>query len=54
MTNQTKSLPKFQGKPLVEIPSYNPDVDFLRGDFGKEVDQEVKDLDIQIYQIFLI
>ncbi|MBS3149574.1 hypothetical protein J4455_02660 [Candidatus Woesearchaeota archaeon] len=39
---QTKSLPKFQGKPLVEVPKAIPQVDFLRGDLGREVDQEVR------------
>ena len=28
-------LPKFQGKPLIEIPEFIPQTDFLRGNFGK-------------------
>lgn len=39
---QTRSLPKFQGKPLIEVPKVIPQVDFLGKDFGKEVDQEVR------------
>ena len=37
---KTKSLSKFQGRPLVEIPKVIPQADFLRGDFGKEVLRE--------------
>lgn len=33
---------KFTGKPLIKKPDYNPDVDFLRGDFGRDVDHEVR------------
>ena len=39
---QTKSLPIFQGKPLIEIPRVIPQVDFLGKDFGREVDQEIR------------
>ncbi len=28
-------LPRFKGKPLIEIPEFNPQVGFLEGDFGK-------------------
>ena len=34
------NLPKFQGKPLIEIPEFIPTAGFLEGDFGKAVLQE--------------
>ena len=41
MTEQ-KQLPKFEGVPLIQIPENIPRVNFLGGDFGKWVDEEVK------------
>jgi len=32
---ETQTRPVFKGKPLIEIPSVNPQIGFLEGDFGK-------------------
>ncbi len=39
---QTKTLPKFKGKPLIENPETIPFADFLEGDFGKAFLEEYK------------
>ena len=42
MTTETKTkLPKFQGKPLIETPDVVSSANFLEGDFGKVVHNEV-------------
>ena len=41
MITRTK-LPKFKGKPLIEIPKEIPTIGFLEGDFGKEFLKEYK------------
>ena len=35
METQTAKLPIFQGKPLIGIPEFSPQIGFLGGDFGK-------------------
>ncbi|MEM5782064.1 MAG: hypothetical protein QXD43_02605 [Candidatus Aenigmatarchaeota archaeon] len=37
-------LPKFEGRPLIEIPKSIPSINFLGGDFGKAVLQEYKQI----------
>jgi len=39
-----KNLPKFEGRPLFELPKSLPTVNFLGGDFGKAVLQEYKEI----------
>ncbi|MEK6855050.1 MAG: hypothetical protein AABX73_02400 [Nanoarchaeota archaeon] len=36
------NLPKFQGKPLIEIPEFIPTINFLEGDFGRAVLDEYR------------
>src|SRR3989338_3595449 len=41
-TKEKTKLPEFQGKPLIKIPEYIPQADFLRGNFGKAVLEECR------------
>jgi len=38
----TNKLPQFKGKPLIEIPETVPRVNFLEGNFGEAVNEEVQ------------
>jgi hypothetical protein len=37
---ENTNLPKFNGKPLIEIPAFIPSANFLEGDFGQAVLKE--------------
>ena len=61
METKTYKLPKFIGKPLIELPKSVPQANFLEGDFGKAVLKEyservksdydsVKDLKVLSYE----
>ena len=39
---ETKTKPDFKGKPLIEVPSFIPQIGFLEGDFGKDFLKEYK------------
>ena len=39
---ETKTKPEFKGKPLIETPSFIPQIGFLEGDFGKDFMDEYK------------
>ena len=40
---KTATLPEFKGKPLIEVPSYVPQAEFLRDNFGQAVLEEVQE-----------